>query len=320
LSYSYGAFIFGSAISGTHYVRHIEGAVESINAVFSCLYFASIGMVIKLSWVNAHFSSILLVLLEVLTSKFLVMLVLLLLAGFKFRKIILATVSIAPISEFSIIYMSRAYAQGVVSRSLYLNVLAATAVSMMVGPVLQRIVMSQSRPLGLGQSSGGGGGAAARGSSQGSSSQSRERGDDASSGDAGGAATRGVREMHSMMDAIGEEQEFLPGTGSKPPPVPQWRIDFTGTDDTFSPRPSGGNYSSSEAASARRGVSGDGGGRGEGELVNPDLTYGTTGNGVSDNETSPPDGDDSPELEERSDGGEGSRRRRAMRAISSRPR
>ena len=166
-------------------------------------------MVIKLGWLSSHFSSILLVLLEVLTSKVLVMTVLLLLAGFRFRKIVLATVSIVPISEFSIIYMSRAYAQGVVSRNLYLNVLAATAVSMMVGPLLQRIVMSQSRPLVQGRSQGGHGARGAGGGSSSSGGGGGGGGASAAAAEEGAGASFALRELEAAASA-------LLGTASKP--------------------------------------------------------------------------------------------------------
>ena len=201
-------------------------------------------MVIKLGWLSSHFSSILLVLLEVLTSKVLVMTVLLLLAGFRFRKIVLATVSIVPISEFSIIYMSRAYAQGVVSRNLYLNVLAATAVSMMVGPLLQRIVMSQSRPLVQGRSQGGHG---ARGAGGGSSSSS------SSGGGGGGASAAAAEEGAGASFALRELEaaaSALLGTASKP--------------DTKMSR-----QSVAWLASSDRFV---------------DESYGKSGNGISDND------------------------------------
>ena len=202
-------------------------------------------MVIKLGWLSSHFSSILLVLLEVLTSKVLVMTVLLLLAGFRFRKIVLATVSIVPISEFSIIYMSRAYAQGVVSRNLYLNVLAATAVSMMVGPLLQRIVMSQSRPLVQGRSQGGHG---ARGAGGGSSSSSSSGG-----GGGGGASAAAAEEGAGASFALRELEaaaSALLGTASKP--------------DTKMSR-----QSVAWLASSDRFV---------------DESYGKSGNGISDND------------------------------------
>jgi CPA2 family monovalent cation:H+ antiporter-2 len=147
LSMLYGAFLFGSAISGNHYVTHIESSVETIGTFFSCLYFASIGMVLKLGWISSNLFSVTTVLFHVFAAKVLVMIPLLLIAGFRFRKVVLATLSILPISEFSMIYMSRAYKSGAAGRKLYLEVLASTAISMMIEPLLQRIVMSQSRPL-----------------------------------------------------------------------------------------------------------------------------------------------------------------------------
>ncbi|SPQ97228.1 unnamed protein product (mitochondrion) [Plasmodiophora brassicae] len=145
LSIEFGAIIAGITISDSEVGREALRKLRPLTEIFSSILFASIGMLISPKFLLTHMFSILLMLSLVLASKFVSGFSAASLSGHTKRTAITIGVSVSTVAEFSMILAARAYQLSLLSREVYLHILAVTVVSFLAVPVALHHTMAVGR-------------------------------------------------------------------------------------------------------------------------------------------------------------------------------
>lgn len=135
-----GAFVAGLMISEVEYADQTLTYVEPLRDIFAALFFVSVGMLIDPIFLWNHLELILGLVALVLVGKFLITTPLVLVFGYSLRTALLVGLGLAQIGEFSFVLTARALGLGLVSRPVYLFILGTTAVTLMVTPLLLKLM------------------------------------------------------------------------------------------------------------------------------------------------------------------------------------
>ena len=145
LSLALGAFLAGMLISETEYRYQVENDIKPFRDVLLGLFFVTIGMLLDVSAVRAHWVLVLLVVVALVLLKFL--LIALLATMFKNDKAVAlrCALALAPAGEFGFVLLSLAGRQHALPESVMQIALAAMLISMLLSPLIlansERIVM-----------------------------------------------------------------------------------------------------------------------------------------------------------------------------------
>lgn len=134
LSFALGAFLAGVVLAETDFSHHALGTIEPLRDVFGMLFFASVGMLLDLPFLMAHFGTVVALLALVMGGKGLIF------AGtvrlFGYKKIIpLATgLGLSQIGEFSFVMARAGFEAHQLDPDLYRLTLILATLSMIITP------------------------------------------------------------------------------------------------------------------------------------------------------------------------------------------
>ena len=121
-----GAFIAGVALANLPYSLEITGKVMSLKDFFATIFFVSIGMSINFTSISRIAVPLVILLAVVILFKPLLIMTLVTIFGYKKRPAFLSSMSLAQISEFSLILAAQGIIMGHISQDIYtLTVLLA---------------------------------------------------------------------------------------------------------------------------------------------------------------------------------------------------
>ncbi len=140
ISSEIGAFVAGLMVSEVEYADQTLDYVEPLRDLFAALFFAAIGMLIDPSFIAAHITLILSLVGLVILGKWLIVVPLTRMFRYSWQVSILVGLGLAQIGEFSFVLASKGQALGLLSRQLYLLIISTTAVTLLVSPLLMKLV------------------------------------------------------------------------------------------------------------------------------------------------------------------------------------
>lgn len=138
LSIESGAFASGVYLAGMSNVHEISDMIHSVEVLLGSLYFASVGMILNVEWSLQHAWSIFLIATQVAALKVFAAFVMLTFFKFSRRNALLASVALAQVGDFSLVYISKSHRLGLVGRTLYLHMLMTIVIMMVTLPALLR--------------------------------------------------------------------------------------------------------------------------------------------------------------------------------------
>ncbi len=145
VSMALGAFLAGMLISETEYRYQVEDYIKPFRDVLLGLFFVTIGMLLNIDLVIAHFVLVLLVLTALLALKFCIIVGLAMLFKNDRGVALRAALALAPAGEFGFVLLSLAGKVNAVPQATLQVVLAAMLISMLIAPLLlaysEKIVM-----------------------------------------------------------------------------------------------------------------------------------------------------------------------------------
>lgn len=138
LSLAIGAFAAGLILSETDYAPQIYGEVAPFRALFSSLFFVSVGMLLDLRFVAADPLPVLAVALGVLLLKTLVVFFIAVPIGISPRDSLQSGLYVAQIGEFSFLLMAVAISGDLISEDEFQYLIAATSLTLAVTPLIMQ--------------------------------------------------------------------------------------------------------------------------------------------------------------------------------------
>jgi CPA2 family monovalent cation:H+ antiporter-2 len=145
LSLALGAFLAGLLISETEYRYQVEDYIKPFRDVLLGLFFVTIGMLLDLRELAAHFAAIAAVLAALLAVKFLVVYALARAFAAEKPTALRSALALAPAGEFGFVLLALGRREDVIGETTLQVVLAATLLSMLAAPLIlarmERIVL-----------------------------------------------------------------------------------------------------------------------------------------------------------------------------------
>ena len=126
-SIAIGAFLAGISLAPLPYHIEIASRIKSLRDFFATIFFVTLGMQIVLTGIQYLVWPIVLLSLFVLVCNPLIVMILMSVMGFKARPSFLTGISLAQISEFSLIMMATGYTVGIIPQTI-VSVIAIIAV------------------------------------------------------------------------------------------------------------------------------------------------------------------------------------------------
>lgn len=146
-----GCFVGGVVVRSRKGIfEHSLTVIEPVRDLFSCLFFASIGLHVYPSFLMSEAVLLLTLTAGVVGFKYIITSLVLVLFRFDLTRSSQMAVGLAQISEFGFVLASRAKQLGIISREVYYLLLAVTSLTLMVTPLLWNLI--------IGRGSGGSGG------------------------------------------------------------------------------------------------------------------------------------------------------------------
>ncbi|MFH0868104.1 MAG: cation:proton antiporter [Candidatus Woesearchaeota archaeon] len=118
-SIAIGAFVAGISLANLPYNIEIIGRIKPLRDFFSVMFFVSLGMVLLLSSFNSILKPLIVLLLLVVFVKPLIIMFISAFFGYKKRTSFLTSISLAQISEFSLIIVTQGFLLGHVSQEIF---------------------------------------------------------------------------------------------------------------------------------------------------------------------------------------------------------
>jgi Kef-type K+ transport system membrane component KefB len=134
LSIIIGAFIAGVSLANSKFKTELESRVSPLRDFFAILFFVALGMQIVFTGVGEMLGLFFLLLLGALILKPILNILLLRAAGYKARTSFLTAISLAQLSEFSLIIGILGVSLGVISTSMFSTIILATIITIAITP------------------------------------------------------------------------------------------------------------------------------------------------------------------------------------------
>jgi CPA2 family monovalent cation:H+ antiporter-2 len=136
LSLALGAFMAGLVISETQYGHHAIGSIISFKELFTSIFFISIGLLMDLSFMIAHFGEILFFTILVILLKIVVSAIVVILLKGKLRTVVAVSLGISQVGEFSFVLSKIAEKYGLMPIELYQYFMSVAVLTMIIAPIL----------------------------------------------------------------------------------------------------------------------------------------------------------------------------------------
>lgn len=147
LSLALGAFIAGVVVSESDLSHHALGEVLPIRDIFAALFFVSVGMLVDPRLLWEHLPLFLILVAMVLSKGIVITALSLLLLRYPVRTAVLAGLGLAQSAEFSFVLARQGVEAGVVSGPVFSLMLAATAATIVLAPLLYGLAPALERGL-----------------------------------------------------------------------------------------------------------------------------------------------------------------------------
>jgi CPA2 family monovalent cation:H+ antiporter-2 len=138
LGLALGAFIAGIVISETDYAHEVFSQVRPMRDVFASLFFVSIGMLLDPVFIAHHAAAVTAVVLAIIVGKAIVTAIGLYPLGWHGRTIILVSLGMAQIGEFSFVLTSIGTSKGLIAPEISGTILSGALVSLLIAPFIYK--------------------------------------------------------------------------------------------------------------------------------------------------------------------------------------
>ena len=135
LSYEAGALLAGLVLADVPHISKAVAVIEPLTCLFGGMYLGSLGMILSPVFLAHHAATIVLCVVVVLAIKILAVTLGMRALGYSTKASFLGALSMAHISELSLFLVSRAQEYKLISRHVYLVVVATTVVLLMLTPL-----------------------------------------------------------------------------------------------------------------------------------------------------------------------------------------
>jgi len=135
LSVVFGAFLVGLVLRETRFVHQALAEITPLRDVFATLFFVSLGMLLDPVFVVHHWASILLIVVVIISLKFLIVFGIIRLFGYGNRVAFLTGAGLFQIGEFGFILAQGGINRGIISAQFYSLILASAIISMLLTPI-----------------------------------------------------------------------------------------------------------------------------------------------------------------------------------------
>ena len=136
LSIAIGAFIAGVSLANSQFKLELESRISPMRDFFAILFFVALGMQIVFSGVGQNLLLFGFLLIGAFILKPIITLILLRLTGYHPRTSFLTSISLAQLSEFSLIIGAIGVTTGVIDNGVFSTVILATIITMSITPYL----------------------------------------------------------------------------------------------------------------------------------------------------------------------------------------
>ena len=136
LSLALGAFLAGVLIAETEYRYQVEADIRPFRDVLMGLFFVSVGLMLDLSVVAAHWAEVLAIMATLILGKFLVIALLAGLFTQSWAVVMRVGAGLAQAGEFGFVLLALALGNSLLAAEQYQTVLAAMVLSMLASPLL----------------------------------------------------------------------------------------------------------------------------------------------------------------------------------------
>ena len=142
LSFAFGAFVAGMVLSESDYGHQALSDIIPLRDLFGLLFFTSVGMLLDPTFLLAHWSSVLLLLLLISLGKGLMLA--LIVRAFGYGNVVPLAVGLGmfQIGEFSFVLSQLGFSGGFIDSEQHSTILAATILSMLITPLVSGLTGS----------------------------------------------------------------------------------------------------------------------------------------------------------------------------------
>ncbi len=134
ISIAIGAFIAGISLANSPFKSELESRISPIKDFFSILFFVALGMQIVFTGIDQHIGLLIYLILGAVLLKPVITYLLLRVGGYQPRTSSQTSISLAQLSEFSLIIGIAGVSMGALSNELLSTVILATVITMSVTP------------------------------------------------------------------------------------------------------------------------------------------------------------------------------------------
>jgi CPA2 family monovalent cation:H+ antiporter-2 len=134
VSLALGAFIAGLVVGGSEFRHQATADIIPFKEVFTSLFFISVGMLLDPGEILANIIPIMLLLAAIIMGKMLIVFITGLIMRLRTRAVILSSVALAQVGEFSFVLFGAAAVYNLPPETLMGNLLAAATISMLLTP------------------------------------------------------------------------------------------------------------------------------------------------------------------------------------------
>jgi CPA2 family monovalent cation:H+ antiporter-2 len=140
LSTALGAFVAGSVIRASRSTGPAEHSLGALRVLFVAMFFASIGMLIDLGFIERHWWQVLALVAMVLVANTLLNGLLLRVLGRSSREGLYAGALLAQIGEFSFVLTAVGFQAGVITGESYQTTVAVIAIGLLISPAWIKLI------------------------------------------------------------------------------------------------------------------------------------------------------------------------------------
>jgi Kef-type K+ transport system membrane component KefB len=134
LSIVIGAFIAGVSLANSPFKLELESRITPLRDFFAILFFVALGMQVVFSGVSQHMNLFWFLLGVAIIAKPLITVILLRITGYRPRTSFLTAISLAQLSEFSLIIGMLGMTLGVIDMGIFSTIILATIITMSITP------------------------------------------------------------------------------------------------------------------------------------------------------------------------------------------
>jgi CPA2 family monovalent cation:H+ antiporter-2 len=147
VSFALGAFLAGVVMGGTSIHQQIEAEVLPFRDLFAVLFFVSVGMAVDIGVIVDHLDEVLVLTFLVVVGKTVITLGLAFLMPQSGRELVVVAAGLSQIGEFSFIVGQAGLALDLIEPDQYAVILAAAVLSILLNPLMFRLIPATERTL-----------------------------------------------------------------------------------------------------------------------------------------------------------------------------